>query len=319
MCGGGGGGGDAAAEQRKQEEERQQRIEQGKAQLERIFAGLEGNQYRRPETPIYNSSGWDDISGQVSDVLDRYATQRQEVTERREAMPNDPHLYETRKSYSTVTDFQDQGRQKLLDMGFDPKYVQGKQVNENTLRDAYTTMRNDPNSWTRVEDVSAPIWEQQQEAYLDFANPQLDNQYKDARKDLGFALARQGINASSTAGDRWGKLQEDYNLQQQAIADKAMGYANQAKSNIADEKQSLLTMLNSTADPGSAVSAARSAVNSLSSTPSFSPLGPLFQNATAGLAAGMQGNQQFKQNEKLNNIMYGGDPDRGSGKVVGGN
>lgn len=317
MCGGGGGGGDAAAEQRRQEEERQHRIEQGKAQLERIFGRLEGNQYvqQAPNTAYTR----DEYANKVRQALGDGGTTTEERTreftgtgrydrERWEIENPNPNY--------TVDVLTSVGRDRLADLGLSDDQISG--ANPNRYIGMYDQLSS-PGVWVKKEGTTDPIWEQQQEAYLDFAKPQLGNQYKDARKDLGFALARQGINASSTAGDRWAKLQEDYNLQQQALTDKAMGYANQAKSNIADEKQSLLTMLNSTADPGSAVSAARSAVNSLSSTPSFSPLGPLFQNATAGLAAGMQGNQQFKQNEKLNNIMYGGDPDRGSGKVVGGN
>lgn len=163
----------------------------------------------------------------------------------------------------------------------------------------------------------APIWNQQQEAYMDYAMPQVEDQYRDASGDLTYALARQGQSQSSLAGDRRAKLRRDYNLRQQEVADKARGYANQAKQNIADQKASLLQMLTTTADPGAAATAARSAVSAMRDTPSFSPIGPLFQNATQGLAAGLAGNSQYQQKKRFDDAAYySRDPDRGSGNII---
>lgn len=162
----------------------------------------------------------------------------------------------------------------------------------------------------------APIWQQQQQAYMDYAKPQLEDQFGDARDQLTFALSRQGQGRGSLAGDRRADLNRDYDLRRQEVADKGRGVANQARGDIANQKQNLLQMLSASADPGATATAARSAVSSLASTPEFSPLGPLFQNATAGLAQGMQGMQNQRMNEQVQGITYGGDPDRGSGRVI---
>lgn len=161
-----------------------------------------------------------------------------------------------------------------------------------------------------------PLWEQHEQAYLDYANPQLQDQYGDAREGLGYTLARQGQLSSSLAGERFADLSRDNQIQQGEIADRARGYGNRARQNISDQRQSLMALLQSSADPSATSSQARSAVSSLQERPSFTALGPLFQNVTAGLGAARQGMQNGRLQQKTQGIMYGGDPDRESGRVI---
>lgn len=303
MCGGGGGGGgsDAVDYQREQERKRQQQIQQGKAQLDRIFADLEGDTYQQV-SPIAGMSE-QDFGEAVRQALAGNVVSRDVNLPGGQMEQNYTYQY-----------LNDAGTSALRDLG-----ISGNLIGA-TDPDAYTKLYgqiyNSPNTWEKVEDTHDPIWAQQQQAYLDFANPQLNEQYGGAREDLAYALMRQGQGSSSLAGERYGDLTRDFQIRQQDVAEQARGYANQARSNVADQKQSLLTMLNSTADAGAAANAARSQVAALSATPQFSSLGPLFQNTTAGLAAGLQGNQQYQQGQRLNSIIYGGDPDQGTGRVV---
>ena len=335
MCGGGGGGGsnDALEYQKEQDAERARNIENGKMQLERIFAGLEGDEYQiiNPAA-TYSRDQYEDalrqaLEGQTSRVRTGwdYAGTGNKYTDvkpsdwryRRRIGASDNSgnqgswyrpVYENRLS--------DRGRQSLLDLGLSESQINEANTDYDKYASYYKALVNSPGSYQRVEGVNDPIWEQQADAYLEYANPQLDDQYKDAREDMVYALQRQGQAESSLAGDRWADLERDYKLQQQGIAEKARGYANQAQNDIMSQKSSLLQTLHATADPGAVTSAARDAVANLGNTPSFSPLGPLFQNATAGLAAGIQGNQNYQIDQNTNQIVYGSDPDRGSGKVV---
>lgn len=165
-------------------------------------------------------------------------------------------------------------------------------------------------------DGSSPLWEQQQQAYLDFAQPQLQDQYGDAQKQLTYALANQGQLGGSISGDRFGKLDRDFQLQQQEVGDRARGYATRARGDIEQQRQSLLSTLNSTADVNAVTTSARNQVGTMQQMPSFSALGPLFQNATAGLGSHMSGRQNNEINQRTQGIIYGGDPDRGSGRVI---
>jgi len=229
----------------------------------------------------------------------------------------DPVAYQREQEQKRQADIE-RGK-KQLDQIF--AGLEGKRVVTEEVPYDTTTGKNIPGTQTveRVVDdpTKDPLWDQQREAYVDYAMPQVEDEYGDASGELTYALARQGQSQSSLAGDRRSKLRRDYNLRQQEVADKGRGYANQAKQNIADQKQSMLQMLTTTADPGAAATAARSAVSAMRDTPSFSPIGPLFQSATQGMAAGLAGNSQYQQKKRFDNAAYySRDPDRGSGNVV---
>lgn len=180
----------------------------------------------------------------------------------------------------------------------------------------YDAKMRDAGSYEKVEGQTTPIWEQQQRAYLQYARPELGRQQAEAREDLGFALQRQGVGSSSIAGDRWAEQLGDFARAEQDIAERGREVGATAKADVARQKQALLTMLSSTGDAGAAAESARLAVGSLRDAPRVEPLGVLFQNTTAGLAGGLNAYQQGKQVGRYNNIVYGGDPDRGSGRIV---
>lgn len=132
------------------------------------------------------------------------------------------------------------------------------------------------------------FYNQRRQAYLDFANPQLEQQYQDAVKKLTFALADNGLLDSSVRADRQGKLQEDYDTQRQGIADKALDYENQARNQVEQARQNLISTLNVTGDATGAAQAATTQAANLTQAPAFDPLSSLFEDATAGLATQAQ-------------------------------
>jgi len=329
MCGGGGGG-DPGEYQRQQDAERKSRISQGKTQLEQLFAELEGKS-KVAKIPALNLDE-QQFSSQITDLL-KNNVQTKSVQVPYQAPQNtagpfgtyDPNYGGTNIGMlnynsimgrpNTVTqqqqNFDATGNTKLKELGIGN---QGYDIAG--YLDAYRQQKADPNSYNLVADgANAPIWDQQEQAYKDYANPQLDRQYGSAQGDLAFALARQGQLSSSISGENYADLNKDYQVQQQGVAEAARGFGNNARADIANEKQSLLNMLSASADPGATAMAARSSLDSLRSQPSFSPLGPLFQNATAGLAAGYGGMQNNQAKKAYDSAAYGGDPDRSTGSV----
>lgn len=123
----------------------------------------------------------------------------------------------------------------------------------------------------------------QRQNYIDYANPQLEDQYGDAQKELTFALARGGNLDSSTRGDQVSELQKLYDLNKQKVADDARSYATQARSSVEDTRQGLITTLNATADAGGAASQAIARASALSTPPTYNPLTDLFAQFTSGL------------------------------------
>lgn len=122
-----------------------------------------------------------------------------------------------------------------------------------------------------------------QQSFLEYANPQLEDQYGDAQKELTFALARGGLLDSSVRADKAGELQKKYDLNKQQIADQALSYGTEAKNAVEDARANLIATLNATGDAQGAANSAISRASVLSKPQAYSPLTQLFADFTAGL------------------------------------
>lgn len=123
------------------------------------------------------------------------------------------------------------------------------------------------------------------QAYIDYATPQLEQQYGDAQKQLTFALARAGLLDSSARGQKAGELQQLFDTNRQGIADEALGYENQARNAIEDARANLISMLNATGDVQGAVNLATQRASALAQPQPYSPLAQAFAHFTEGLGA----------------------------------
>ncbi len=110
------------------------------------------------------------------------------------------------------------------------------------------------------------------QSYLDYANPELDDQYAQAKKKLNFALDRRGLSASTAAADQQKKLEEQYNKYGADVISKALGYSNQTKTDVENTRSNLLSQLYATEDPSAAASSAVNRASVLSAAPDFDPL-----------------------------------------------
>ena len=121
------------------------------------------------------------------------------------------------------------------------------------------------------------------DAYLDYANPQLDDQYSDAQKQLAYSLARSGTLDSSVRGEKTAELQKLYDLNAQQIADKALASSTSARNAVEDARGNLITTLNATGDAEGAASSAISRASALSQPAAFDPISSLFVDFTNAL------------------------------------
>ena len=137
-------------------------------------------------------------------------------------------------------------------------------------------------AFTKFDD---PFYANIRTAYSDYATPQLEDQYSKAKEQLAFALARGGISDSTIAGERQAELQRQYDLNRAAVQDEALAQEKQARSSVSNERSSLVSQLNASADPSAAAAASAAAAQNLSLRPTFSPLGQLFTNVASALAA----------------------------------
>lgn len=130
------------------------------------------------------------------------------------------------------------------------------------------------------------FYDQRGQAYVDYATPQLEDQYSKAVENLTFALARNGRLDSSTAADQRSDLLRDYNLQKLAIQDKANDYSNRARSNVESSRSDLISLNSNLANPTQIAAEANARLAGLQAADSYTPLAPLFVNV--GEALGTQ-------------------------------
>ena len=125
--------------------------------------------------------------------------------------------------------------------------------------------------------------------YTDYYNPQVDQQYEDAKKKLTFNLGRQGILGSTEAGDQFKKLEDKYGQERQNIANNALQAGQTARGNVEQQRNQLYSINNSTADPAAAAASAQNALKNITTQPSLTSLGNLFaeflNNASAPAAS----------------------------------
>lgn len=122
---------------------------------------------------------------------------------------------------------------------------------------------------------------------MDYYTPQLDNQYQDARRQLIYGLARSGGTDSSAAASQEADLQRKFDMNRQAVADKALSIETGARNNIEDSRSQLLQMLNATGDVQGAINAASTRMKMLSTPDSYSPLTDLFSTGMSALSQTM--------------------------------
>lgn len=128
------------------------------------------------------------------------------------------------------------------------------------------------------------FYNQRNQAYVDYASPELDKQYKDSMRTLVSALARSGNLQSSTRAEKFADLDEQYKQRKLDITNTGRDYSNEAKNAVERSRAELITQNESLADPNAISGNALARSQSLAQLPTFSPLGSILTDATQGLA-----------------------------------
>lgn len=121
------------------------------------------------------------------------------------------------------------------------------------------------------------------DAFLNYATPQLEDQFGDATKQLTFALARNGTLNSSVRADKSADLSKKYSLNKQQIADQALASETDSRNAVEDARSNLIASLNATGDVQGASNSAMARASALSKPAAFNPLTSLFSDFTSTL------------------------------------
>lgn len=140
----------------------------------------------------------------------------------------------------------------------------------------------------------------------EFNMPQQEEQYKDAKSELAYRLARAGtLNSSMAATNTADLAKQNARGRAQVLAQGDQAAAN-LKSRVAAEKQGLMQQLYSSSDPDMAANSALTSAKGVGQDqPSFSPLGQMFNVATIGAANFMNGYNTSKSYQQAFGGMNG--------------
>lgn len=135
----------------------------------------------------------------------------------------------------------------------------------------------------RFKQFDDGFYAKQRQGFLDYATPQLDDQFSKASKDLTFALARSGLSDSSARAQKEGELTKLYDTNKRQVADQAIDYENKARTSVEDARSNLVGTLAATGDAWGAVNGSLARAQALSQPQTYSPLADLFVSFTSGL------------------------------------
>lgn len=140
------------------------------------------------------------------------------------------------------------------------------------------------------------FYKNRENAYLNYANPQVYQQYGQQLGGLTKNLNNAGLQHSSVAQQGQSSLLQELNKQLQGQANTAIGQSQDLQRNVGNERATLTSQLQQSANPAQTSVGALQAASQFSAPPLLQPLGNLFQNWGS-----LYGANNLQQN--YNNLM----------------
>lgn len=157
------------------------------------------------------------------------------------------------------------------------------------------------------------FYKQRQDAYMNYAMPQLSEQAQQTQNQIIYGLADKGLSNSSVAERQQAKFQREMALQKQGIVDAAFGQANDLRKQVEGQKSNLIAQLQASGDPSSVSQQAIGTAAAFQAPSTYQPLSNLFGNFTNMYLAN-QIQKQADMNRK-NNYGYNLAPTGGAQSI----
>ena len=138
--------------------------------------------------------------------------------------------------------------------------------------------------------------------------PQVQQQFATAGKNLGFKLANQGLGKSSQAKQLGESLTSANATAQENIANQANSQVNTLKQNVNQAEGNLISEANVANNPGQVAQQGLQVASGFQSPLSAQPVGDLFQNWANQYLAGSQNSGINAGNAGQGLAQYGGIP-----------
>lgn len=116
--------------------------------------------------------------------------------------------------------------------------------------------------------------------FINYATPQMMNQYQRTKSQLAYSLARNGLLDSGAAVQRNQALGQELSRQESNVSNQAQSESNTARAKVSDAKTNVTNQLLSSANPTVAREQAAEATAGLRAPSAFAPIGNLFGDWT---------------------------------------
>lgn len=157
-----------------------------------------------------------------------------------------------------------------------------------------------------------------QDSYMNYAMPQLQQQYQGANQALGYKLANQGLMNSSAADQAKNALSGQMAQAQQQVGNQAVGQVNTMKQTVGQEQSNLIGQAQTASDPAALGTQALAVAAGTNAPSTFAPIGSMFNNfATQYLGQQNANTYNNFANAYLNTISNPGLYSGGSTSVGG--
>jgi hypothetical protein len=124
-----------------------------------------------------------------------------------------------------------------------------------------------------------PYFQNYQNTYKGFYNPQIADQYKDARGKLIAALAGRGVLDSSIGANALARVEKQRADSEGMVANQAVDASNQLRGQVEQTKTNLYNLNRSAADPDGIAARATGEATAIAAPQSMSPLSNVFASA----------------------------------------
>lgn len=122
------------------------------------------------------------------------------------------------------------------------------------------------------------FYQQRQQAYTNYAMPQLGEQARQQQKQMSFGMFDRGVENSGIAQSAQSKLNKEIDLQKQGIIDTGYQQAQDLRKQVETQRSNVIGQLQASGDPRLAAQQALQTASTYSMPSTFAPLTNLFSN-----------------------------------------
>lgn len=130
----------------------------------------------------------------------------------------------------------------------------------------------------KFEGFQPDFFNQRAQDYVNYALPQLANQYQSTKASLGYGLANRGLTESGAARSQMSELERETGQAKQQLADTGQNQANALKTQVEGARNDAINKLYQTGDPAQASASAISTAAGFKVPSTFGPITNMFSN-----------------------------------------